>query len=327
MRYLTTTLIVVISVTSIDMIAEDRVKGKIAVLDFDYGTVQSSVAAVFGSNVDIGKGISDLLVEKLAATGAYTMLERRAMDKILLEQNFSVSDRSNPAMAAKLARILGADAIVVGSITQFGRDDKSTMVDTGLLGGYSKRLGLAGVGRRQSKAVVGVTARLVNTTTAEIVVSETAVGEASRSGMQVAGGASLAAAAAAGVIDMRSSDFANTIVGEATAKAVDSLSRQLAFSATKVQSPSGPVEGIVADVTGSDLVLNIGNAAGVRRGQLLQVVRATKEIKDPATGKLLRKVEEIVGTIEITDADAQSSAGRFTGTLSAKVGDIVRTPK
>ena len=59
------------------------------------------------------------------------MIERKQLDKILAEQNFSNSDRADPNSAAKIARILGVDAIIVGSITQFGRDDKSTNVGGG----------------------------------------------------------------------------------------------------------------------------------------------------------------------------------------------------
>ena len=36
-------------------------KRRVAVLDFGYGTVLTSVEAIFGSNQDVGKGISDLL--------------------------------------------------------------------------------------------------------------------------------------------------------------------------------------------------------------------------------------------------------------------------
>jgi hypothetical protein len=42
-------------------------KKRVAVLNFDYATVQSGVAAIFGSNQDIGKGIADLLVDRLVA--------------------------------------------------------------------------------------------------------------------------------------------------------------------------------------------------------------------------------------------------------------------
>ena len=100
-------------------------------MNFDYATVQSSVAALFGTNQDIGKGIADILVDKLVNDGAYSVIERKQLDKILAEQNFSNSDRADPNSAAKIARILGVDAIIVGSITQFGRDDKSTDVGGG----------------------------------------------------------------------------------------------------------------------------------------------------------------------------------------------------
>src|SRR5690242_4645592 len=58
-------------------------KKRVAVLNFDYGTVQSSVAAIFGANVDVGKGVSDLLVQKLVQDGKYSVIERNALDKIL----------------------------------------------------------------------------------------------------------------------------------------------------------------------------------------------------------------------------------------------------
>ncbi len=40
-------------------------------MNFDYGTVQSYVQQIFGTNQDIGKGISDMLVEKLVKDGKY----------------------------------------------------------------------------------------------------------------------------------------------------------------------------------------------------------------------------------------------------------------
>ena len=43
-------------------------KKRVAILDFDYATVQTNSAAVFGTNVDIGKGITDLLVKYWSRT-------------------------------------------------------------------------------------------------------------------------------------------------------------------------------------------------------------------------------------------------------------------
>src|SRR5437870_1767790 len=103
-------------------------KKRVAVMNFDYATVQNSVSAIFGTNQDIGKGIADLLVDKLVNDGTYSVIERKALDKILAEQNFSNSDRADATSAAKIGKVLGVDAIVIGSITQFGRDDKKTSV-------------------------------------------------------------------------------------------------------------------------------------------------------------------------------------------------------
>ena len=51
-------------------------------------------------------------------------------------------------------------AHIIGSITEFGRDDKKTNVGGGALGGVTGRFGIGGVSKTNSKAVVAVTARL-----------------------------------------------------------------------------------------------------------------------------------------------------------------------
>src|ERR1700745_1189082 len=100
-------------------------KHRIAVLDFNYGTVMSSSQAVFGTNQDIGKGISDLLIDRLTNDGPYRVIERNQIDKVLNEQNFSNSNRVDTSTAAKIGHVLGVDAIITDDITQFGRDDQS----------------------------------------------------------------------------------------------------------------------------------------------------------------------------------------------------------
>src|SRR5579864_4027116 len=84
-------------------------KKRVAVMDFDYGTVRTDVAAIWGTDQDVGKGIADLLVQKLVEDGKYSVIERKALDKILAEQNFSNSDRADPSSAARLGKVLGVD--------------------------------------------------------------------------------------------------------------------------------------------------------------------------------------------------------------------------
>src|SRR5579872_5894869 len=301
---------------------------RIAVLDFDYGTVQTASAALFGTNVDVGKGIVDLLVTGLVKDGTYSVIERKALDKILAEQNFSNSDRADPSSAAKIGKVLGVDAIIIGSITQFGRDDKSTAVGGGALGGVTGRFGIGGIKKSKATAAVAVTARMINTSTAEILASATGRGESTRSGTGLIGAGGSSAGLGGAGLDMRSSNFANTILGEATSAAVADTAKQLEAKASALPTTVIQVDGLVADVSpDGTVVINVGSKDGVHTGDKLDIKRKVREIKDPATGKVIRRVEDSVGSITITEVDQQSAVGKFTGSGTAKVGDSVSTPK
>ncbi|MGJ5817591.1 CsgG/HfaB family protein [Paludibaculum fermentans] len=300
-------------------------KKKVAVLDFDYGTVQGGVSAIFGGNVDIGKGIADLLVEKLVQSGVYTVYERKTLDKVMAEQNLSNSDRADAATAAKIGKLLGVDAIIMGSITQFGRDDRETSVGGGALGGMASRYGLGGVGKKEAKAVVAISARIIGTDTAQIFAAFTGKGESKRSGASLLGsGGSYSSAGGAGY-SMGSSQFASSILGEATAQAVASTATQLQGNSSAIPAHARMIEGLVADVSGQTITLNVGKKAGVALGDKFQVVKVTREIKDPATGKVIRRIEETVGWVTITDVDDLAAVGTYAGTSPLKVGDAVKT--
>lgn len=298
-------------------------KKRVAVMNFDFATVQSGLSAIFGTNVDIGKGIADILVQKLVEGGVYSVIERKALDKIVTEQNISNSDRFDSSSAAKIGRLLGVDAIIIGSITQFGRDDKSTKVGGGALGGITSRYGIGGVGTRNAKAVVAVTARMVNTDTGEILGVASGTGESSRSGTTLLGAGGSSSGGGGGMVDMSSSNFANSILGEAVGKAVTGLSSQLQQSAGKLPGREINIDGLVADASGGTLVLNVGSRAGVKVGDKLLVKRAVREVKDPGTGRVIRRVEDSLGEVVITEVDEQSAVGRFTGATPPKVGDRV----
>jgi curli biogenesis system outer membrane secretion channel CsgG len=303
----------------------DAQKKRVAVMNFDYATVQGGVAAIFGTNQDIGKGIADLLVDKFVNDGTYSVIERKALDKIMAEQNLSNSDRADPLSAAKIGKLLGVDAIVVGSITQFGRDDKSTTVGGDAVGRVTGRFGLGGVYKKQAKAVVAITARMVDTSTGEILATATGRGESERSGTGLVGAGGSGSAAGGGMVDMRSSNFANSILGEAVSASVSQLARQLEAKASALPTRTVSIDGLVADVSpDGTMVLNVGSSAGVKVGDTLQIKRASRKITDPATGKVLRVIEEPVGQIRITEVDAQSAVGKFSGSGQPKVGDTVK---
>jgi curli biogenesis system outer membrane secretion channel CsgG len=297
---------------------------RIAILNFDYATVSSTVAQIFGQNQDIGKGLADVLVDRLVNGGVYSVIERKALDKIMAEQNFSNSDRADANSAAKIGRILGVEYMVIGSITQFGRDDKSTNVGGSAVGGITGRFGVGGVRRTNSTAVVAVTARLVNTSTAEILAAATARGQSKRSGTGLLGAGGSSAGQGAGVYDMTSKNFANTIIGEACYAAVSDLARQLESRSSAVPATAIQISGLVADASpDGTVVINVGSRGGVKKGDQLQIKRKIREVRDPATGRVLRSIEEPVGSITIIDVDEASAVGKFSGGQPAKVGDTV----
>ncbi len=302
------------------LVAQAPAKRRIAVLDFDYATVHQWVYDIFGSDQDIGKGIADMLVTNLVRNGTYSVIERKQLDQVLREQNFQQSGRADPSSAVELAKILGVDAIIIGSITQFGRDDKKLGV--GGAGVHVGGIGIGGFGKKSAKAVVQIDARIVSTTTAEILGVATGHGESKRSGVSLVGGVAIGGTGAAGALDMGSSNFANTIIGEATRAAVDSLTGQLVAAAGSIQETKVEIRALVADVSAGEVTINVGTGAGVKVGAEYDVVRPGREIRDPATGRVLRRTTTPVGKLKITDADEGSATGTLTGG-PAKVGDCV----
>jgi curli biogenesis system outer membrane secretion channel CsgG len=292
----------------------DEAKKRVAIFDFDFGAVHHWWTGEW----DIGKGISDMIVTNLVRDGTYSVIERKQLDRILQEQNFTNSDRVNPATAAKIGKVLGVNAIIIGTITQFGAETRKTDV-----GGVTSRIGLGALGKvgtSKSKASVVLDARMVNTETAEIMAVASGKGESKRGGVNLLG----AGAGSAGGIDMNSSDFRETIIGEATRQAVDELTRQLAAQAEKVEATKIEINGLVADVTDNVLVLNVGKNQGLNVGDVVAIERVQKVVKDPSTGQVLRTITERIGTAKLTSVDAGSSMADFSGVGKPKVGDAVK---
>lgn len=298
-------------------------KKRVAIFDFDYATVHSNVAALFGQDIDVGKGISDLLVTYLVKDGSYSIIERKALDKMMAEQNFSNSDRANPNSAAKLGKLLGVDAIVVGSITQFGNETKN--LNLGGAGGALGGFGLGGFGRKKSKAIVALTARIVDVDTGEILAVAEGRGESARESTSLLGGGGSWHGFGGGKADFGSSDFQSTIIGEAVKAAVEKTSTEVIAGKDKLVIRTITVEGLIAAVDGGQIILNVGSKAGVKVGDQLSVERVSKEIKDPSTGKVLRRMSTSVGVVKVTDVDDISSIATTVSGTGFKTGDAVKT--
>lgn len=327
MRCLNALLIVFVLGCSFTTVAQTARK-RVAVLDFEYATVYGSVDAIFGTRVDVGKGIRDLLIDRLVQSGSFSVIERGAVEKILAEQNFGASGRVDTSTAAQIGKILGVDVLILGSITTFGRDDTSKK--KGGLGGIVVPvpiIGGIGVKKDKAKAVVGINFRMVATDTAEILHTGSARGESTREGRSLALGGAAGGAFGVGGASMASENFAETIIGEAVADAVKNLSELIKQKADAIPQHKVTIDAMIADVSGKTLVINIGKKGGIKVGDKLEVRQVKREVKDPVSGKVLHRLAEKIGDVVITEVYDDAAIGVYSGAIPPKVKDQVTSPQ
>jgi curli biogenesis system outer membrane secretion channel CsgG len=290
--------------------AHETKKKLIAVLDFDDAAVGT---AVLGDQVDVGKAISTLLAQQLAKDGTYAVVDSKTMSQALAELHFSKSDRSDRESAVKLGKRLAADGVIMGAVTLFGKELKGYTIPNDEMV------------PRKIKARVAADARIVDVVTDMIVAVAGGRGESKRQGASLMAGGNWHGFSA-GNVDFSSSEFQETILGEAVNDAVQQLTTGLAANASRLTSPPAEIVGFVVSVNGAEIVLNIGGKAGLKIGDQLGVERIVRDIPDPANGELSRSITSPIGMIRITDVhDAFSVATKISGDDEIKIGDHVRS--
>jgi curli biogenesis system outer membrane secretion channel CsgG len=183
--------------------AQGSKRTSVAVMDFDYGTVNH-----WWGQYDIGKGMADQVVDSLVNDGTFRVIERKKLDTVLAEQDFAQSDRADPSAAklAKIGKVLGVKYIISGSITKFGGEEKN-YGGGGLVGGK-----IGGLGLKKAKTFVTLTARMIDATTGEILVSAKGEGISNKGGgIKVGAGGGGGGAG----FSMGTSDYKDSAIGEA----------------------------------------------------------------------------------------------------------------
>ena len=209
-------------------------KLKVAVLDFDSGRTPAKEAD--GARADVGKTASDLLGKKLDSSG-YTIIDRKQVDKALQEQNLS-RRQLDAFTAAGVGRSVGADAVIIGSVTQA---QQAAQESRGVVGGV---LPAARSKMAAERSEVQVNAQAINALTA------VNVGVAFGQGEQTPGGG----------------------LARAVDQVASSLDQQIQ------QNVRIRIDGLVTDVNATILTLNVGLKSGVKVGDRLEVRRAGKAI-------------------------------------------------
>ena len=297
-------------------------KKRVIVDEFDYSTVKTQVQAVFNTQQDIGKGIRAMLVKRIADANNLVVVERAKIQNIMKEQDFNASNRVKQGSGARVGQISGADAMLSGDIVIFGRDDKKRSVKGGGL--FGSVIGGIAASKNEDKAVVVVDYRLIDAETSEVIATGEARGESVRKGNALGAiGGALGKGIAGVQVDMTSSNFAQTIIGEATQDCVNKLAEILKEQSANMKKTVRPVETSVADVSGNTLVIAAGGSEGVNVGEVFEVLQVVREVKDPTTKEVLDRITNKVGEMTITSVRDKIATGTYAG-APAKVGYLAR---
>ncbi len=188
---------------------------QVAIMDFDYGTIDH-----WWGQYDIGKGMADQVVDALVNDGSFRVIERKKLDTVLAEQDFAQSDRADPSAAklAKIGKVLGVKYIIAGSITKFSTEQR----------GGGVRVHGIGIGGSKGKSEVNLTARVIDATTGEIMVSAKGHGESNK-------GAGFNFNTSGFGVGTHSDEWRNSGIGDAQEKACNDFVAQLVAKKSRLE--------------------------------------------------------------------------------------------
>ncbi|HJX28827.1 MAG TPA: CsgG/HfaB family protein [Thermoanaerobaculia bacterium] len=107
----------------------------------------------------------DVFVTELVKSGKFRVVEREQLAALMEEKNLTLSGDIDPATAVKIGKLLGVNYLLAGAVTEFGNTDVGG-------GGF-------GVSAGKRKFVAAMNARLIDTSTGEIVWADEASKEES----------------------------------------------------------------------------------------------------------------------------------------------------
>lgn len=111
----------------------------------------------------------DVFVTELVKSGKFRVVEREQLEALMQEKNLTLSGDVDPSTAVKVGKLLGVNYLLTGAVTEYGVTDK---------GAHGSGIGrLPGFSAGKRNFVAAMNARLIDTSTGEIVWADEARGE------------------------------------------------------------------------------------------------------------------------------------------------------
>lgn len=278
-----------------------QAKIKIAIWEFDNNAPHSywfydQMGPAARNTIDTQFSENKLLSSK------FSVIERDKLNLVLKEQGLAQTGAVDPSTAAKVGKLLGVKYIVLGGIDRFS------------IGTTKGGVGKFGVGGNLTQSTVTVNFRLVDTTTAERVLSLSADGEVKKGGGFV-GGTSLSRDAEWGIASETIQKAARAVVDKFT-------SGEYLARVSGAATPAGGIEGKIIKVEGNKAYINLGASSGIKMGDKFSVISVGEALIDPDTGAKLGASEKQTGDGAVVEVQDKFAIIEFTGAATAK--DTIR---
>ena len=232
-------------------------KRKVAIGRFSNETQYGKGIFYDKENDPMGKQALDILSSKLAASNKFILLERNDMSSLLQECQ----------SGEKSAAQIGADYMIIGSITQFGRKN------TGKQGLFSN------TNVQEVEAAVDI--RLVDVSTGLIVYSGEGKGEA-----QLTSKTTLGLGGKSG--------FDATLSDKAISEAIGQLVENIVNKCT-----DKPWQTYILSHDADGTIIAGGKSQGITEGDVFDIMTKGKKVKNPQTGIMIELPGKKIGTATV----------------------------
>jgi len=253
-------------------------KRKVAIGRFTNETRYGKTFLVDANQDPLGKQATDMLSGRLAQTQKFLVFERPDLNKIQAEQ-----------MKLKDSNLIGVDALIVGSITEFGRST------TGKAGFLSST--------KIQTAHAKVEIRLVDVRTGYVFFTATGTGDASTESGEIAGFGSKA-------------DYDEALNDRAIGAAITDVQAALV---SKLEER--PWRTDILKVDGNLIYISGGSRQGLKVGDKLAVLQRGEKVKSEQTGFEISLPAKKVGTVKVNDlfGDNETNEGAVAELVSGTV--------
>ncbi len=291
---------------------------RVGVLDLSGSALQmQSAAAPSGTTTttialpppaDFARGLTQMLTTALTQSGQFVVLERAQLDKVTAEQDLGGSGRVERETATKLGRLLGAQVLISGDITEFSYGQSSVGSKLNIIKEVNKQIG-AKLDRVTAKVAIDL--RIIDAATGEVVGSSRGEGKASSAGV--------AADLTSPEKELGMGGTAQTPLGKASREAIEHAVGGLVEAMGTV-----PWSGRVVETRGDRVYINAGSRLGIRQGMQFDVFTQAGSLVDPETGVALGAPDQRTGSIAVTEVSDKYAVARVLEGGGFKRNDLVR---